>query len=180
MNLITQAQTNAQRLAIIIPACLFGAFVLGLLQPYIPQEKSVIPAGVMAVLAAPITIAIGLLGKLADVKKMKSYSRQEQRRIKPKIDRKVSAIHKLIMLYTLVSVAVGISLFFSATDTGARYALWIYRFTGAAFSFTLISSWMLLAEHKRTTDFEALVVSRSQERKQKAALLKKLQGKKSE
>lgn len=133
MNIITQAQTNAQRLMVLIPACLLGAYVLGLCQPYIPQDKSVIPASVIAILASPIPITMGVLGKLADVRKLKSFSRQEKRRIEPKIDRKVSAIHKLIILYSLLSIAVGASLFFSAIDAGAKYALFTYRFAGGAF-----------------------------------------------
>lgn len=178
MKFITQAQTNAQRLLVLVPACLLGAYVLGLCQPYIPQDKSIIPAGVIALLASPISIAMGVLNKLADVRKMKSFSRQEKRRIEPKIDRKVSAIHKLVMLYSLLSVAVGASLFASASiEAVAEHSLAIFRFAGGAFAFVLVSSWMLLAESKRTTDFEAMVISRSNERKQKAALLKKLQGK---
>ncbi|WP_416363952.1 hypothetical protein [Pseudomonas sp. NFX183] len=177
MKLITQAQTNAQRLAVLVPVCLLGAYALGLCQPYIPQDKSIIPVGVIAVLASPIPIAMGVLSKLADVRKMKSFSRQEKRRIEPKIDRKVSAIHKLVMIYSLLSLIVGASLFFSSIDIGKEYSLGIYRFAGGAFSFALVSSWMLLAESKRTTDFESLVVSRSNERKQKAALLKRLETK---
>lgn len=175
MKLITQAQTNAQRLMVLVPACLLGAYVLGLCQPYIPQDKSIVPVGVIAILASPIPIAMGVLGKLADVRKLKSFSRQEKRRIEPKIDRKVSAIHKLVILYSVLSIVVGGSLFFSAIDAGAKYALLTYRFAGGAFAFALVSSWMLLAESKRVTDFEAHVISRSTERKQKAALLKRLQ-----
>jgi len=177
VKFITQAQTNAQRLAVLVPACLLSAYVLGLCQPYIPQDKSVIPAGVIAILASPIPIAMGVLGKLADVRKLKSFSRQEKRRIEPMIDRKVSAIHMLIMLYSLLSIAVGVSLFFSAIDAGAKHALLAYRFAGGSFAFALISSWMLLSESKRVTDFEAHVISRSNERKQKAALLKRMQAK---
>ncbi|ERT18880.1 hypothetical protein O162_08885 [Pseudomonas putida SJ3] len=81
------------------------------------------------------------------------------------------------MLYSLLSIAVGASLFFSSIEAGAEYSLWIYRFAGAAFTFAIVSSWMLLAESKRTTDFEAYVINRSNERKQKAALLKRLQPK---
>ncbi|MBZ3665545.1 hypothetical protein [Pseudomonas monteilii] len=177
MKIITQAQTNAQRLAVLVPACLLGAYVLGLCQPYIPQDKSIIPVGVIAVLASPIPIAMGVLSKLADVRKLKSFSRQEKRRLEPKIDRKVSAIHKLVMLYSLLSIAVGASLFFASIEAGEEYSLWIYRFAGASFTFAIVSSWMLLAESKRTTDFEAYVINRSNERKQKAALLKRLQPK---
>ena len=177
VRLITQAQTNAQRLAVLIPACLLGAYALGLCQPYIPQDKSIIPVGIIAVLAAPISIAMGVLSKLADVRKLKSLSRSEKRRLEPKIDRKVTAIHKLIILYSLLSIAVGAALFFSSIEAGVKHSLLIYRFTGGALTFALISSWMLLSESKRTTDFEALVISRSNERKQKAALLKRLQAK---
>ncbi|RRV18106.1 hypothetical protein EGJ00_01910 [Pseudomonas saudiphocaensis] len=176
MKLITQAQTNAQRLMVLIPACLLSAYALGLCQPYIPQDKSIIPFGVIALLAAPISIAMGVLSKLADVRKLKSLSRQERRRVEPKIDRKVVAIQKLVILYSLLSVAVGVALFFSSIEAGAKYSLWIYRFTGGSFAFALISSWMLLSESKRATDFEALVINRSNERKHKAALLKRLQG----
>lgn len=175
MKLITNAETNVQRLAVLIPACLMGAYLLGLAQPFIPQDKSVIPASVIAILATPIPIAMGVLSKLADVRKMKSFSRQERRRVEPMVDRKAAAIQKLIVLYSVLSILVGGALFFSAIDVGVQYALLAYRFAGASFSFALISSWMLLSESKRVTDFEAKVISRSNERKQKAALLKRLE-----
>jgi hypothetical protein len=178
VKFIAQAQTNAQRLVVLIPACLLGAYALGLCQPYIPNDKSIIPVGIIAALASPISIAMGVLSKLADVRKLKSLSRQEKRRLEPRIDRKVSAVHTLIVFYSILSLAVGGSLFFSALDEGIPHSLAVFRFTGAALTFAIISSWMLLAESKRTTDFESYVISRSNERKQRAALLKRLEVKK--
>ncbi|WP_273861961.1 hypothetical protein [Pseudomonas sp. LA5] len=177
MNIIGRAQTNAQRLAILIPACIAGGYLLGLVHPYIPQDKSIIPAGMIAVIAAPISIAVSLLSKLGDVNKLKSFSRTERRRLEPMIDRKSVAIHRLIFLYSILSILVGLGLFFASVDSGITYALGIYRAVGASIAFTMISSLMLLAEHKRATDFEAKVINRSNHRKQKAALLKKLETK---
>ncbi len=180
MSVISRAQSLGERLLIVLPACLLGAYIMGLLQPFIPADRSIIPIGIMGTLATPLTVSISLLLKLGDIKKLKAFSRQELRRIKPMLDSKVNNVYRLIVLYSVLSFTVGLLLFSASLPDIAQYSLWIYRVSGAALAFAITSSLLVLAEHKRTTDFEAHMIARSNQRKQKAALLKKMQGKKPE
>lgn len=157
--------------------CALGGYLLGLLAPFVPIDKPVMPVTIMAIFLAPTTLSTSLIFKLIDIKKLKGLNRDEKRRIESIVNSKISRIIFLIFFYFISASCIGVLFFASALPNGAIATVLTLRIAGALLGFAIATSIIVLLETIKTNNFEVKITNRSSERKAKAALLKRLESK---
>lgn len=157
--------------------CALGGYLLGLLAPFVPVDKPVMPVAIMAIFLAPITLATNLIFKLIDIKKLKGLNRDEKRRVEAIVGAKISRIVLLIFFYFISASCIGVLFFASALPDGAITPKFTLRVAGVLLGFAIATSIIVLLETIKTNNFEVKITNRSVERKAKAALLKRLESK---
>lgn len=169
------ADLNAvPRLLLAVFLCCVGGYFMGLIYPLIPEDKSIVPITFMALLASPITIAITSMVKIGDVNKGAGLSNSERRRIIPALQARRQSLQLMVFIYTVLSIFTGVFLFISTLPAGRDFAIWIYRGVGASVAFAAATSYFMLTDLGKLSDFEALIAKRTEERKKKTAILKKM------
>lgn len=157
--------------------CVLGGYLLGLLAPFVPIDKPVMPVAIMAIFLAPITLATSLIFKLIDIKKLKGLNRDEKRRVEGIVGSKISRVIFLIFFYFVSASCIGVLFFASALPDGAITSIFTLRVAGVLLGFAISTSIIVLLETIKTNNFEVKITNRSTERKAKAALLKRLESK---
>lgn len=158
-----------------IGASLLAGYGFGLLADFIPKEKPpALPIFLMASLILPSTITTQLILKLSDIKKTKGLSREELRRLEQIISLKTTRLYLLLAFYALTAIVIGTMFYAASLQTPPAVLLWTLRATGFLLLLSAVMSIYSVIETRKIGAFEAKIVARSQERKAKAALLKRL------
>lgn len=155
--------------------CLLGAYGFGLLTKYIDPAKQLVPVALIGILIAPIGLIAQAISKYGDIKKIKGLSRDEQRRLDGIVDPKRQALFSRLGFFMLSTAGVA-TLFYIATlkDVPFNAPLWALRFTGFILVYAVIVSIKIYLDLSKIQDYETKVTRRMEERKSRAALLKKL------
>lgn len=172
---IADLNTGSRLVLTVVLCCVFG-YLMGQLYPLIPEGINIVPFAFAALLASPITIVITSLVKIGDVNKVAGLSNSERRRVLPILGKRRHTLQVRIFIYTILSILIGVFLFVSSLPAGKDFAVWIYRAVGASVAFAVATSSFMIIDLGKLNDFEALIARRNEERKSKAAILKKMNG----
>lgn len=155
--------------------CLLGGYGFGLLTKYIDPAKQLVPVALTSILIAPIGLIAQAISKYGEIKKVKGLSRDEQRRLDEIVDPKRQALFGRLGFFMLATAAVA-TLFYVATlkDLPFNAPLWALRFTGFILVYAVVSSIKIYFDLAKIQDYETKVTRRMEDRKSRAALLKKL------
>ncbi|MBA1195570.1 phage shock protein B [Pseudomonas plecoglossicida] len=170
-----QAGGIAFGLLALLCLCLLGGYGFGLLTQYIDPSKQLVPVALTSILIAPIGLIAQAISKYGEIKKIKGLSRDEQRRLDEIVDPKRLSMFWRLGFFLLSTAAVA-TLFYVATlkDVPFNAPLWALRFTGFILAYAVISSIKIYFDLATIQDYETKVTRRMEERKSRAALLKKL------
>ena len=155
--------------------CLLGGYGFGLLSRYIDPAKQLVPVALTGILIAPIGLIAQAISRYGEIKKIKGLSRDEQRRLDEIVDPKRLALFYRLAFFML-STAVVATLFYVATLKNVPFnaPLWALRFTGFILVYAVLASIKIYLDLAKIQDYETKVTRRMEERKGRAALLKKL------
>lgn len=154
---------------------LIAGYAFGMLIDYFPKDKPpAVPIFLMATLLVPSTLTTQLILKLADIKKTKGLSREERRRLDQIVGIKTTRLYLLLIFYAISAILIGVLFYASSLQTPTSVMIWTLRTTGFLLILSAVMSIYSVTETRRIGSFEAKIVARSQERKAKAALLKRM------
>jgi hypothetical protein len=154
---------------------LLAGYAFGFLANYIPPEKPpTAPLFLISILLLPSTLTAQLILKLSEVKKAKGLSREERRRIEQIVSIKTTKLYLLLVFYAFSAILIG-AMFYAATlAVPVSVITWTLRVTGFLLLLSAIMAIYSVKETRKIGLFEAKITERSQERKAKVALLKRL------
>lgn len=170
-----QAVVALLGLSALLCLCLLGGYGFGFLIKYIDPAKQLAPAALIGILIAPIGLIAQAISKYGDIKKVKGLSRDEQRRLDDIVDPKRHSLFGRLAFFILTTTAVSV-LFYVATlkEFPFNAALWALRLTGFTLVYAVVSSIKIYGDLVKIQDYETKVTRRMEDRKSRAAVLKKL------
>ncbi len=155
--------------------CLLGGYGFGLLSKYIDPAKQLVPVALIGILIAPIGLIAQAISKYGEIKKIKGLSRDEQRRLDEIVDPKRLALFYRLTFFMLSTAGVA-TMFYVATLKNVPFnaPLWALRFTGFILVYAVLASIKIYLDLAKIQDYETKVTRRMEDRKNRAALMKKL------
>lgn len=155
-------------------ACVASGYLFGLLQAYIPTDKQLLPISLSTVMVGPIAIIAQAISKYGDLKKVRGLTRDEQRRLDPIIDSKRRRLYFLLLFFLLATAGIAVLFYVATLNVPFNASLVALRITGAMILAAVISGFTTYLDLSKIQDYEATVTRRLEDRKTRAALLKKL------
>jgi len=128
----------------------------------------------IAIVVAPIALIAQAISKYGEIKKVKGLSREEQRRLDEAVNTQRSALFYYLFFFLLSTTGVAIGFYAATLKISFNANLWALRATGFIAVFATVISFKIYRDLAKVQDYEAIVTRRSEERKAKAAALKKL------
>ncbi|SFQ06126.1 hypothetical protein [Pseudomonas sp. NFPP28] len=161
-------------LLVTLGACVLSGYLLGAVAAHMPNDKPVMPLLIMGLLLAPMTLVTQLIFKFNDMKKLKGINRDEKRRLEAMVDAKVLRLILIDVFYLVSTSVVGVLFYVSPFFLELNLITWTLRAAGFLLVAAAVTSVKVLLDTRKISNFEARISNRAQERKTKAALLKRL------
>lgn len=174
MKIRSATISTLQRLVFAVALCFLFGYMMGASHSMLPSDNKALPVFFMAVFAVPVTAMIACISKIGDVNKMSGLSASERRRLIPYLQERRRSMFMMTAIQCTLSVFSGLALFLAAHPSIQPFAVWIYRGIGASIAFAIVVLVFSLMDLGKLNDFEALIVSRVNKRKNNSTLLKKM------
>lgn len=169
-----QAGFLSLALALVICIALLAGYCSGFLAAYVPVDKPLLPFFLIGIFATPVALLVQLAIRFKDLKKIKGINWDEERRLDDIVDAKALRLYVLIFIYLISIVGVATLFFMSTLNMPFDAAKWALRFSGFLAVVMISSTLMFLSESQKIVDYEARVSRRNEDRKRRAALVKRL------
>jgi hypothetical protein len=158
----------------LVCVCILSGYLFGLLQCYIPADKQILPISLSTIMVGPIAIIAQAISKYGDLKKVRGLTRDEQRRLDPIINTKRRRLYFLLLFFLIATAGIAVLFYVATLSVPFNASLAALRITGTLMAAAIISGFRTYLDLSKIQDYEATITRRLEERKTKAALLKKL------